>query len=225
MSSGPPENAPLPGGERPASPAGCRGRSWTARPGTEARLDVVSFLISMSRRFIRLLPELSKFGVVGLLGLLVDIGGFNLLRFAGGEGPLYDQPGTAKGSSTAAGTVVAWLGNRYWTFRDSRRTAAHHEFFVYVLWGSIGSAMAVACLAFSHYLLRLTSPLADNISANVVGLALATTFRFWAYRTHVFSEHKPVVVDPDVKAATSAPEPDLRQPGPDRQLSRRMPSE
>ena len=41
----------------------------------------------------------------------------------------------------------------------------------------------------SHYALDLTSPLADNIAANGVGLVLATAFRFWAYRRHVFSDH------------------------------------
>jgi putative flippase GtrA len=181
--------------------------------------------MSIRRHLIRLLPELSKFGVVGLFGLLVDVGGFNLLRYAGGEGPLYDQPVTAKVISTTAATVVAWLGNRYWTFRDSRRTAAHHEFLVFVLWCSIGSAMAISCLAISHYLLRLTSPLADNISGNVIGLALGTTFRFWAYRTHVFSEHKPAELAPDVDGTASAPAPDHFEPETDRQLSPRIPAE
>jgi hypothetical protein len=46
--------------------------------------------------------------------------------------------------------------------------------------------IAVACLAVSHYLLGLTSPLADNISANAVGLVLGMLFRFWSYRTFVF---------------------------------------
>jgi len=152
----------------------------------------VVFLRSLHELFLRLLPQLSKFGVIGLLGLMVDIGGFNLLRFAGGEGPLYAQPLTAKVLSTMAAMVVSWLGHRYWTFRHSRRSAVHHEFFLFVLMCSIGSGMAVGCLAISHYVLGFTSPLADNISANVVGLAVGTAFRFWAYRTLVFSEHRPV---------------------------------
>jgi putative flippase GtrA len=47
--------------------------------------------------------------------------------------------------------------------------------------------IAVACLWFSHYVLDLRSPLADNISANGVGLVLGTMFRFWTYRTFVFT--------------------------------------
>ena len=49
-------------------------------------------------------------------------------------------------------------------------------------------------LAISHYVLGFTSPLADNIAANVVGLVFATTFRFVGYRTWVFR----AVTDPAV---------------------------
>ena len=165
-------------------------------PGTAARLDAMALLTSVRQLVVRLLPELTRFGLIGLIGLVVDVGGFNLLRFAGGEGPLYEHVLTAKVLSTAAATVVSWLGNRYWTFRHSRRTAVHHEFGLFVVMCSIGSGMAVACLAISHYVLDFTSPLADNIAANVVGLVLGTTFRFWAYRTHVFSERQPVDAEP-----------------------------
>jgi putative flippase GtrA len=131
--------------------------------------------------------ELSKFGVVGLLALFVDVGTFNLLRFAGGEGPLYEYPLAAKVLSAAAATVLSWVGNRYWTFRRHRRAARRREFALFVAVCVVGTLLALACLAFSHYVLGLTSPVADNVSANVVGLALGTTFRFWAYRRYVFN--------------------------------------
>ena len=61
------------------------------------------------------------------------------------------------------------------------------EFALFVLFSAIGLAIAVACLAISHYVLDFTSPLADNVAANVVGLGLATAFRFWSYRRWVFT--------------------------------------
>ena len=131
--------------------------------------------------------QLGRFGVVGIVALVVDVGLFNALRFAGGEGPLYRWVLGAKVISSAVATVVSWLGNRYWTFRDTRREQARHEFLLFVLMCTIGLGISLACLALSHYLLGLTSPLADNISANVIGLALGTAFRFYAYRTWVFS--------------------------------------
>ena len=136
-----------------------------------------------------LVRQLAKFAMVGGLGFIVDVGGFNLLRFAGGEGPLYDYPLSAKVVSGAAATVVAWLGNRYWTFRDTRRKAAHHEFLLFAVVATIGTLIAMGCLWFSHYVLDMTSPLADNIAANGIGLVLAVTFRFWAYRRYVFRGH------------------------------------
>ena len=55
-------------------------------------------------------------------------------------------------------------------------------------------AIAVATLGISHYVLGFTSPLADNIAANGVGLALGTAFRFWSYRRWVFKAPQPQAV-------------------------------
>ena len=136
-----------------------------------------------------LFGELARFGAVGAVALAVDVVGFNLLRFAGGEGPLYDRPLTAKIVSVTASTTVAYLGNRLWTFRRQRSptVAMHREFTLFVLFSAVGLGIAVACLAVSHYALGFTGPVADNIAANVVGLGLATAFRFWSYRRWVFT--------------------------------------
>lgn len=135
-----------------------------------------------------LVREIAKFGVVGMVALVVDIGLFNILRFAGGEGPLYDKPLTAKAISVIAATTVAYFGNRYWTFRHRGRTHMGREYLLFFVLNGIGMMIALTCLWFSHYALGLTSALADNISANVVGLALGTMFRFWSYRRWVFPE-------------------------------------
>lgn len=132
--------------------------------------------------------ELMKFGLVGAVAYVVDVTVFNLLRYGGGGGPLEDKPLTAKAASVAVATVVSWLGNRYWTFHRRRRAAVHREFALFVLMNVAGMGIALVCLGISHYVLGLTSPLADNISANVVGLVLGTVFRFWAYRRLVFTE-------------------------------------
>lgn len=132
--------------------------------------------------------EMVKFGAVGAAAFVVDVAVFNLLRFGlGGGGPLEHKPLSAKVVSTVCATLVAWLGNRLWTFRHRRRAAVHHELALFVLFNGVGMGIAVACLGVSHYLLDLRSPLADNISANGVGLVLGTLFRFWSYRTFVFT--------------------------------------
>jgi putative flippase GtrA len=57
----------------------------------------------------------------------------------------------------------------------------------------------VLCLAFSRYVLGLTSVWADNISANVIGLGLSTVARFWVFRRYVFVDS----VQPLSQAASS----------------------
>ena len=88
--------------------------------------------------------------------------------------------------SVAVATTFAYFGNRFWTFRHRGRTNMGREYALFFLLNGVAMVIAVACLWVSHYLLGLDSALADNISANVIGLALGTLFRFWSYRKWVF---------------------------------------
>src|SRR5665647_1796910 len=78
-----------------------------------------------------------KFGMVGAVAFVIDLGGYNVLVFGPhllgllGEGNtagvLNDKPLTARIISASVATVVAWLGNRLWTFRRRRNRQASHE--------------------------------------------------------------------------------------------------
>ena len=127
--------------------------------------------------------EIAKFGIIGMISFVIDVGLFNLLLYAG---PLDGKPLTAKVVSVAVATTFAYFGNRFWTFRHRGRTNMGREYVLFFLLNGVAMLIAVGCLWVSHYLLQLDSPLADNISANVVGLALGTLFRFWSYRKWVF---------------------------------------
>lgn len=130
--------------------------------------------------------EVIKFGVVGGVAYVVDLAVFNLLRFGPGE-LLGDKPLTAKAVSVAVATCVAWYGNRQWTFRRRRTAAPVRELVQFFVINAIGLGIGLLCLFVSHYVLGLRTPLADNVSANGVGLVLSTLFRFWAYRRFVFT--------------------------------------
>lgn len=132
------------------------------------------------------LAQLLRFGSVGAMAFVVDLGLFNLLRFGPGE-LLEAKPLTAKVISAAVATVVAWIGNRSWTFAETRTTRRVRELGIFTLVNLAGIGVALACLAFSHYVLGFTSPLADNIAANGVGLVLGTAVRFLGYRAFVFN--------------------------------------
>ncbi len=133
-------------------------------------------------------PELAKFGAVGSVGYVVDVAVFNLLRYDGGgwPGPLHEHPVVAKALSVCVATIVTYLGHRHWTWRHGARRGLTREYALFFVLNGVGMLIAVGCLFVSHHLLGLTSVLADNVSANVVGLALGTAFRFWSYRRFVF---------------------------------------
>ncbi|MDP2289190.1 MAG: GtrA family protein [Actinomycetota bacterium] len=155
-------------------------------PSTDQRPFVVRAALGLRDQFRALYREVAKFGLVGLTALVVDIGLFNYLRFAGGQGPMYDRPISAKIVSVCVATLVAYFGNRYWTFRHRGRTHMGRELPLFFLLNGVAMTIAIGCLYISHYVLGLTSALADNLSANVIGLGLGTLFRFWSYRKWVF---------------------------------------
>jgi putative flippase GtrA len=132
----------------------------------------------------RLSPEVVSFLAVGGAGYVVDVTAFNYLRTA----PVLDavDPSVAKSLAVALAMVVTYLGNRAVTWRGQSSSSRRREVALFVVFNVIGLGLSVLTLAVSHDLLGLTSRLADNISANVIGLALGTAFRFWSYRRFVF---------------------------------------
>src|SRR5690606_21939022 len=96
-------------------------------------------------------------------------------------------PLIAKVVSTSVAILCNWIGNRYWTFGSNRSPGVMREGLAFALVSVGGLAIGIACLWVSHYVLGFTSVLADNISSNVIGLALGAAFRFWLYRTWVFA--------------------------------------
>ena len=151
----------------------------TARPptGRLARL-----LDSLREAIDVLYREMIKFGVVGAVAFVIDLGLANLLW----QTVLSDRVTTAKIISGIVATLFAWVGNRQWTFRHRRSRPAHHEVALFFGVNFIALGISAVTLFVSHYGLGYTSILADNV-ATVVGIGLGTLFRFWAYRRYVFA--------------------------------------
>lgn len=140
------------------------------------------------RRFI---IQLARFGLVGLVGLVIDVSVFNLLRATILDtSVLHEGPFIAKIISTTLAIAANYVGNRYWTFGATKRSTVVREGLEFVAVSVGGMLIALACLWFSHYVLGFTSVLADNISTNVVGLVLGTAFRFAFYRYWVFHPNR-----------------------------------
>lgn len=132
------------------------------------------------------LQLVARFGVVGLVALVVDVGLFNTARHLLDLGPL-----TSKTLSVSVATTVAFLGNRAWTFSDREtQHGARTAYLLFFVFNGIGLAISLGCLFTSTYVLGLTSPLAENVSSNVIGLGLGTLFRFYAYERWVFPRQR-----------------------------------
>jgi len=132
--------------------------------------------------------EFAKFGVVGAVCTVIDIGLFNVLHFGAGVDPL-----GAKSLSVAIATLTSYLGNRHWSFRSRGGKGFSREFPLFFVLNAIGLGFSLACLAVTKYWLGFTGALALNLAGNVIGMAGATIFRFWAYRRWVFPA---VVIEP-----------------------------
>lgn len=168
----------------------------------------------------RLLAQFSQFGIIGIGGFVIDVVLFNVLRAT-----VLQPDEVLHGSfyssviSTCAAIVFNWLGNRFWTFRNERKGHWVREAVEFGVVSLGGLLISLGCLYISRYGLHYESVLADNISKNVIGLALGTVFRFTFYRLWVFRGREPApftgstaVVDTEaaaIAALLSEPAPDL----------------
>lgn len=132
-------------------------------------------------RFETLVHELAKFGTVGAICYLIDIGLYNVFHLGLDFGPL-----TSKVLSTVVAATSAYFGNRHWSFRHRARSGVRREYTLFIALNTIGLGIALAALGFGYYVLGQQSGLASNIWGNVVGTGLGTVFRFWAYKKYVF---------------------------------------
>lgn len=132
-------------------------------------------------RLRSIIAELAKFGAVGAVGVVVNVAVFNLCIHS-----MELQTVRSGVIATAVAIGTNYLGNRYWTYRHCDKSQRTREISLFMLFSGIGLVIENGILALSHYGLDYTSPLADNIAKNVVGLGIGTLFRFWSYRTWVF---------------------------------------
>ena len=137
-------------------------------------------LVSLHKRFTELIPELSKFGLVGLIGSVIDLGGADYLHGAVGVGPM-----VSKGLSISAATVVTYLGSRFWTFRHRVNQAPLREGLLFVALNVVGLAIAECVIALVTYGFGMDSRL-DYNAASLAGTGLGTIFRYFSYKKWVF---------------------------------------
>jgi putative flippase GtrA len=131
-------------------------------------------------RFRQLIHEFAKFGVIGVIGLIITNVGYALMH-SHGVGPV-----TATTLATIIATIVAYIGNRYWSFAHRERTSVPREGLAFFVLNGIGLLIQDTVVAFNSYVLHLEHhKLAEFLALNI-GIAIATIFRFWSYRKFVW---------------------------------------
>lgn len=134
----------------------------------------------------RVLGQAARFLLVGGAATALDIGVFNALHYGLAVGPL-----TSKVASTVLAGVVAFVGNRQWSFGGAATGRLQRQALAFVVVNLASLLLALLPLALARYVLGLTGVVELNIAANGVGLVLGTALRFWGYRRYVF----PVAVE------------------------------
>jgi putative flippase GtrA len=145
----------------------------------------VSLLADLHRRFATLIAELTKFGLIGTLGLIVDLGGASLLHGGLGLGPL-----TAKVISVSVATVMSYTGHRLWTFRHRAEQGIVRGGVIFFGLNLVGLLASLLVIGFVTNVLGLRSLIAYNM-AQVIGVLLGMLFRYWSYKRWVFLAFEP----------------------------------
>jgi putative flippase GtrA len=145
----------------------------------------VSLVSTLYQRFRALIQEGSKFIVIGAIAFVVTEADFNLFRFSAGLGLF--------ASATLAAiiaTIVTFVGNRHWTFRRRQGHGTIRDSVLFVVLNGVGQLIQYGVVWFAQNVLGF--PHDDQFSTNVaqlIGMAIATLFRFWSYRKWV--RHRP----------------------------------
>lgn len=165
-----------------------------------AQLSLIRDLYS---RFAHIGVEGLKFCVVGGLGAILQFLIQDSLHFKMGVEAL-----TAEAFGIAAGIVVTFFGNRYWTYAHKRSHG--REFFretaLFLFWCLLGLGIQLGLQWIATYGLGLKNGIAYNL-VTAFGIGVATIFRFWAYRTFVFTGGKGLPVPVDAEQLQTEPTP------------------
>ncbi|MGW5428135.1 GtrA family protein [Streptomyces sp. NPDC004059] len=153
----------------------------------------------------RLVREVAKFGTVGVAGIFVNLGVFNLVRHVS------DLP-VVRASIIATVVAIAfnYVGFRYWTYRDRDKSGRTKELTLFLIFSAIGLVIENGVLYAATYGFGWDSPLQSNVF-KFVGIGIATLFRFWSYRTWVFrampAQEAESILVAEAKKPHSEPEP------------------
>ena len=131
----------------------------------------------------RLWREMVGFGLVGSVGVTCDFATFNLVLQV-----LHGSHVVASLSGTGLGTIIGYLGNKFWVFRRREQRQSTAELLLFLLVSLVGMGITAVCVDLNDQVLGNHSVLSANIAQFIFGQGLGTIFRFWACHRWVFPE-------------------------------------
>lgn len=150
-------------------------------------------------RIEHLIREVAKFGIVGGISyvatILVDLVYLQIQR---------NDHLTAYivGNVVAAG--VAYLGNRFWTYKE-REGGGVREMVLFATINGIAIAMQSGIVALTFYVLHMTSKVENFFSEFVLAIGLGMAFRFFCYRTFIFPKAEPTLAANEFQYSEALP--------------------
>ena len=155
--------------------------------------EPVRFLLNKHR-------ELIRFAVVGGTTFLIDNGVWYALKLT----VLEQKVVTAKAIAVLVAVIASYVLSREWSFHTRGGRERHHEAALFFLVSGISVGLNLLPLYISRHLFGLQEPmvslvteeLADFVSGSIIGMLIATAFKYWAMRKWVFpqADARPEVV-------------------------------
>ncbi len=139
-------------------------------------------------RVEHLVHELAKFGIVGGISYLVTVA----VNYAYLMVQKNDEL-TAYIIANVVATGVAYLGNRWWTYKE-RKSGGTREMVLFLAINGIAIAIQTGITALTYYVMHMDSHLEIFFSKFVLSIGIGMAFRFWCYRTFIFPEAQPALV-------------------------------
>ncbi|WP_170323459.1 GtrA family protein [Cryptosporangium phraense] len=148
----------------------------------------MNFVRRLRDRWHALIKELTKFGIIGVVNTVLDFAVWNAVLSIG--------PIKAQVVSTVISATSSYFMNRHWTFRHRARSGLRREYLLFFVFNAIGLVITAGILGIASYVFHVEHVAALNV-VKLFAIAVATAFRFWAYRRWVFLHPEDTLYEPD----------------------------
>ena len=156
-----------------------------------------------------LIHEVAKFGIVGGISYVVTIA----VNYAYLIYQKNDEL-TAYIVANIVATGVAYLGNRYWTYKERDSAGDAREMVLFAAINGVAIAIQTGITALTYYVMHMDSHLEIFFSKFVLAIGIGMAFRFLCYRTFIFPDAEPALAADEFRYSEPIPTSALESEAP-----------